>query len=322
MGHSIKTQMQYAFDTVADSKGQSKRSYRGAHDGYDEKVFSRSYGKDLRTDRMPHFARYLKENYPDVKMVKDIKPEHLQGYFDLMAKTCNTTTLGTRKEQMKKIEQICQKCYGRMNWKTEDVRIPMSECPEHVREYVATDEVYKTLKDDMRTHGRSEAWKSLPLSRYAGCRLNEAAEIKIGRLIDHGGRWGYGTITLQGKDDGTKGGRWRTVDITSPEALQDLKEAIGTRSGGEYVIQKEKGGRFADNDSISARIRDAVKRTGAELPKHNKNHAFRKLFAQDSYDLARCSGDSKRDAADYSNKQLGHGKNRDDDTRRYVHNQW
>ena len=66
----------------------------------------------------------------------------------------------------------------------------------------------------------------------------------------------------------------------------------------------------------------ACKKSGVDLPKYNKNHSFRKLFAQENYDAARATGMTKKEALDYANHQLGHGDNRKDLSDRYVQNQW
>lgn len=213
---------------------------------------------------------YLREEC-GVKWVKDIRLEHVQGFVDSKAVTCNAHTLNKIKSQIGKLERICKTRYGRMDWGSDRLAVParLDAPPVDIKTKVATIVDYATLKAYMQGTGRSEAWKSVVLSRYAGLRVNETAEVKIGRINPIGGKWGCGTMTLQGADDGTKGGRWRVIDILTPEAREALLEACAGRSGGEYVIQQKNGDRLA-TDSVTRALGRACKATGVDLPKYNR----------------------------------------------------
>lgn len=255
--------------------------------------------------------------------MKDIQKSDLQNYLREKSLTCNYETCSKIKSHLVKVEKICQSRYGKcIDWQSNKTTVPVNpDRPVNVKDYVATTTDYAKIKTAMQT-GRSEAWKSVVLSRYAGCRVRETAYIKIGRYTPDGGRWGYGTVTLQGKEDGAKGGRWRTYDIISKEAQRELSEVFSGRSGGEYVIQ-QKSGEPLDPKSITRAMERACKKTDVDLPKYNKNHAFRKLFAQECYDLIRSTGATKKDSLNYAaSNQLGHGIGRGDSATTYVHNQW
>lgn len=317
---SLENQMLHALGS-AKSQGESKRSYRAEHGGTGEKIFSLNYETDLR-ETIKSVSTFLKEN-TDIKFLKDISREDLQSFLKEKSLTCNYNTCNKLKSHLVKIEQVCKSRYGRcIDWRADKMTVPVNvDLPTNVKDYVATKTDYYKLKDAMAT-GRSETWKSVVLSRYAGCRVAETANIKIGRYNPTGGRWGYGTMTLQGKADGTKGGRWRTFDITSSEARKELSECFEGRSGGAYVIQ-QRNGQPVQPSSITRAWERACQRQKIDLPKYNKNHAFRKLFAQECYDLARSTGDTKKQALDYAaSNQLGHGTGRKDSAKTYVHNQW
>lgn len=318
---SLENQMKHACSD-AMSLGEQKRRYARANNGEtNEKVFGLKYAQDLYKT-MGQLCYYLKTNCPEVRWVKDIRQEHLQGFLQEKSNSCNINTLGKIKSHIGKLEKICKAEYGRMDWKADKLALPaIIDCPADLKTYVATKTDYLKTKADMQDNGRSEAWKAVVLSRYAGLRVNETAEVKIGRFTPTGGKWGCGTVTLQGKEDGTKGGRWRTVDILTPEARTALAEAFEERSGGVYVIQQTDGSPLKP-DSITRALERSAKRTGVDLPKYNRNHSYRKLFAQESYDAARATGMTKREALDYANHQLGHGDNRKDLSDRYVQNQW
>lgn len=318
---SLENQMLHALAS-AKSQGESKRSYRSETGSTGAKIFSMSYETDLR-DTIGNICRYLKDDdEKKIRYIKDIKKEDLQSYLQEKSLTCNYETCNKIKSHIIKIEQICRSRYGKcIDWQSDRLTVPVNvDRPVNIKDYVATQMDYNKLKSVMQT-GRSETWKSVVLSRYAGCRVRETAYIKVGRYTPEGGRWGFGTVTLQGKSDGTKGGRWRTYDIISRDAQRELSEVFSGRSGGEYVIQ-QKDGSPVDPRSITRAMERACKKSGVDLPKYNKNHSFRKLFAQENYDSARATGMTKRESLDYANHQLGHGDNRKDLSDRYVQNQW
>lgn len=316
---SLENQMLHALAN-AKSQGESKRSYRSETGSTGAKVFSMAYETDLR-DTIKNVCQYLKDS-TEIRYVKDIQKSDLQNYLREKSLTCNYETCSKIKSHLVKVEKICQSRYGKcIDWQSDRLTVPVNvDRPVNIKDYVATQMDYNKLKSVMQT-GRSETWKSVVLSRYAGCRVRETAYIKVGRYTPEGGRWGFGTVTLQGKSDGTKGGRWRTYDIISRDAQRELSEVFSGRSGGEYVIQ-QKDGSPVDPRSITRAMERACKKSGVDLPKYNKNHSFRKLFAQENYDAARSTGMTKRESLDYANHQLGHGDNRKDLSDRYVQNQW
>lgn len=317
---SLENQMLHALAN-AKSQGESKRSYRSETGSTGAKVFSMAYETDLR-DTIKNVCQYLKDS-TEIRYVKDIQKSDLQNYLREKSLTCNYETCSKIKSHLVKVEKICQSRYGKcIDWQSNKTTVPVNpDRPVNVKDYVATTTDYAKIKTAMQT-GRSEAWKSVVLSRYAGCRVRETAYIKIGRYTPDGGRWRYGTVTLQGKEDGAKGGRWRTYDIISKEAQRELSEVFSGRSGGEYVIQ-QKSGEPLDPKSITRAMERACKKTDVDLPKYNKNHAFRKLFAQECYDLIRSTGATKKDSLNYAaSNQLGHGIGRGDSATTYVHNQW
>lgn len=309
--------------------GESKRGYKGQHDGStDYKVFSIAYMNDLRTTAQD-LGAYIRATDPTCRRVRDIYPAVLQKFLQ------DKATAGLSRESLSKLQShICklERCtshtYGCTAWHTEQLRLPSvqpDKQPSKIRDYVASDKDVIRLIEAMRQPRCGESWKAVVLSRYAGLRVSEAAMVRAGRINERGGRWGCGTITLQGKEDGCKGGRWRTVDILTPEAADWLRKAVEGRRAGEFIIQQVQNDSPVKADSLRRALKRAVARDPevvAHWKSNNGYHAFRKAFAQQSYDVARRSGCDKKDAADYANKQLGHGRDRTELTAAYIHNQW
>lgn len=321
---SIKNQLIHAISMSA-TPGESKRSYMRGHEGdTGANVYSVSHYNNLAKFATA-FDGWIREAHPEVKRVRDINPVILQDYMQYKAQTCNYNTLQKNISYIHKLDVIVSAQYGG-SWHSDRVSIPAlspDRTEGQIRGRVATQTDYRILLAAMRSGGRSEAWKSLPLSRYAGFRVNETANVRFGRLVETGGRWGCGYVVLQGREDGTKGGRWRTIDILDPEAREALRDVFDGKRHGDYVISQPDGTPLK-TDSVMAAFRRAKEKAGYDKNEWNYegHHAFRRLLAQESYDAIRCGGGSRREAEDYANRQLGHGKHRDDDTDSYVKSRW
>lgn len=321
---SITQQLIHAV-TDCSAIGESKRSYKEQNGDTGYKVFSVEYKNDLRKTASD-LGAYIRE-HTDIKLARDIDPDTLQGYLQHKVEAgCSAAYVGKMQSHIVKLERCCQHTFGKTDWHTDRLRVPaMQDTPvEKIRDKVATDYEYARLIGEMRRPGSGEAWKAVVLSREAGLRVQETANVCVGRLRETGGRWGCGTLTLQGKTDGCKGGRWRTVDILTPEARERLLQVTAGLRPGDHIV-RGRTGEPMQPDSINRALQRAIARC-PDLQEHwranNGLHAFRKAFAQQSYDAARNSGCSKRESADYANRQLGHGNNRTDLTKAYISNLW
>ena len=76
--------------SACTAEGQSKRAYKNAHNGQtDYKIFGLTYKNDLcQTGK--EMARFIHERYPDVKMVREIRPHMVQEYLDSKTETAGS----------------------------------------------------------------------------------------------------------------------------------------------------------------------------------------------------------------------------------------
>lgn len=195
----------------------------------------------------------------------------------------------------------------------------MADIPKMKSRVMAEDD-YKRLTDSLRG-SRSRAGASVVLSYRAGLRIEETCGVRFERFSDTGGKWGYGAVTVL-RGDGSKGNRPRTIDIPTKEARDDIRQIVQGLQPGQLIVAKKDGSAY-DKRSVTRTIaRHMDKLEFSDEWKQNKNHAMRKSFAQDCYDVARRSGMSKRDALAYVNRQLGHSENRSDLSDTYIGVQW
>lgn len=319
MAHSVKAQMIYAINE-ATCYGESKRSATGGS-GRDAgwKIYSVSHHGDLCTTAKS-FGNWLKETHPNVKRVRDVKPEMISGYLASREGVTRETGLKIR-AHLAKIEKVCNHQYGKCEWRAKETIIEIPK-GSSLRSLSASDDDFKAVVKAMQT-GRSENWKAPVLGRYAGTRVREASHLRVDAIRPTGGQFGFGQIVLSGKEDGTKGGRPRTVDIMTVEGRDALLEVCRGIKPGGLIISKTDGSMIKP-DSIDRALSRAVSRAGLDPSEWKQNgvHSFRKAFAQEAYDLVRLAGGSEKEADTYVNRQLGHGDDRQDLTDRYVSNRW
>lgn len=297
--------------------GDSKRADRG--NGVSEgKIYSNSYAKDLRTFSKT-LGQYLKAEFPELRNVCDITPAQLERYLNR-----DGVADSTRQKELSYIRKIdigMKKAFGHgFSGNLSDIDLRM-EGTAKMKNRAADWQDAARICLQMRKSERSESWKAVQLSVKFGLRVEECASVRCnGRLTEHGGRWGYGYISLRGKLDGCKGGRPRTIDIKSAQELETAQKLFKGHSAGT-VIQKP-GGEPLKADSVAQSVRRAVKALGLDWEKENCMHPFRKLFAQATYDFARKHGATKKEAENYAIEQLGHGRNRPELVAVYIKDRW
>ena len=80
-------------------KHSLKRS--GGMDG--KRVFSFADRKNL-IDLSAHFAGYMSEHHPEVRQLRDIQTDHIQGFLDAKAETVSQATLQQYESRFRKLE--------------------------------------------------------------------------------------------------------------------------------------------------------------------------------------------------------------------------
>ncbi len=306
--------------TRCTEEGRSKRQYKQTHEGQTgHKIFGLTYKNDLcQTGK--DLGRYIHEHYPNVKYVRDITANMVQEFLDSKAQTVGSkATLEKLYAHVRKIDAVLCHVYKGGSY-ADQIHMPDIQEAGKVKDMVMSEEQYQQLKSSLGKSS-SGAVKSIMLSHAAGLRIQETVKIQYGRLQETGGRWGYGTLSIL-SGDGAKGNRTRIIDIPDSDRLAELREVAAGRQPGQLLIAKKDGTAYESKSILRTINRHMDKLGFGDEWKYNKNHALRKGFAQVCYDLARRAGQSKQEALDYSNHQLGHGDNRNDLSNTYIANQW
>ena len=109
VGKNLKHQFIHAIEDNF-KEGMDKHSMKANGQRNDGKIFSYSDRKNL-IDVACNFSNYMKENYKDIKMVKDIKVEHIQNFLNQKSNECSNATLKQYESKFNKLEKIINNTY-------------------------------------------------------------------------------------------------------------------------------------------------------------------------------------------------------------------
>lgn len=290
----LQHQLQHAISQGV-AFGESKHG--AAKEERENKLYSLRRTESLRKVAA-QLAAYIKQEHPEVRLVREIRSEHLQGWIASRQGRWTAQTLTERLSELRKLDTLCRNAYGGKGWG--EIVVGAPERAYKVRNTTMSHEDYMAIRDSLQG-SRSAAKDAIEITARSGLRVNECACLR-GRDIDTE-KW-----TLYVSREGAKNGRSRTLEIRPEDRAYyaDLK----ARAGDGYVC----GGIKAD--SINRRIRDRMQRLGisSKYPKSTE-HAVRKMYAQRR--MAELRGPvpltdqgAEMRAFDIVSAELGHGEGR------------
>jgi len=270
----------------------------------DDKIYSYATKKNLQQVAF-EFKDYMKENHNDIKLIKNVKPEHWQNFLIEKSKTCNNATLQNYVSRINKIEILTNKKFGFTSQWKDNISSPLSQKiggSEKIRTQMMSKNDYNKISQSMKT-SKSQAVPAIELARGFGLRVEEITRLRV-EFVN--------LEKMELKVHG-KGGKFRTLPILKENVglLKDLTE--GKKPSDKLInMKKDSINQFLNRTMKKLDLKDKYPKSGV--------HAIRKLRAQEVYDKARETM-SKKESMDYVNKYLGHGKDRYDSFHVYVQNQ-
>lgn len=290
--------LKYQFKTCIDKNfkpGMDKHADKKNKVEKNKKIYGYTDRKNL-IDFTANFANFMKENYTDIKLVKDIKSEHAQNFLNEKAKTCTEATLEQYTSKLNKMCNLINLTYKMSNLKF-DIATPASNSSKQIiRNKQITKEHYELVKENIRGNGL----KALELSRAFGLRVSEITKLQK-RDIDLNNN-------LVKVIDG-KGGRDRDVPISTTKQFE-----VANR-----ILNSVKGNRFQSivpitPNGINMSFTRALEKVDLKDEYNgNKIHSVRKLYAQETFNKYREDGDSIEKALGKVSKDLGHSEERGKD---------
>jgi integrase len=294
----------YQFQNAIDSnfrEGIDKHSLKSSGETFGH-VFS--YGEKRSLLQIGYeMKNYTKGSFPNIKMVRDIKPEHWNSFLQKKSETCGQVTLRNYASRIGKLEDLVNKRYGtNVDWRS-DIDIPLSGKAADAQRVQSMDPKDFQKIMSVCQNSTSRAAPAVQLAGVTGARVNELAVLKPGDINVQ-----KCEIALHGK-----GGRDRVVSV-DPKYLGLLQE-IKQNSFSEkscFGLKQDSITKFLNRTMVKIGIKKKYPETSI--------HAIRKMVAQEKWDQLREQGCSKKETMQKISQFLGHGRNRTDIMRVYVGN--
>ena len=302
----MSNNLQYQFKAAVDygfKEGIDKHAVKAElGKGKTDKVYSYKARKSL-IQTGAQFANYLKINYPQIKYIKDIRPEHAEAFLrDSVCRGCSNNTVLQYKARLDKLAVLSEKKYHMSIHYMEHVKINLNENMKKVRDKVFSRADYDTIMaytKDSKSYSRI----GLELAGMTGARAEEITnirvkDIKLDQKIIH---------IYNGK-----GKRSRDIPIQDKD-IKRVTELIVALRPEEKVVPVRA-------NSLNQYLARQCVRLGITEYKEAKTgiHAIRKMYATEAYLARISSGRGKEEAWGEVSEILGHGKDRMDLFRVYV----
>lgn len=298
MGKNIKQQFIYAIeDNFREAMDKHSMKINGVRN--DGKVFSYADRKNL-IDVACNFANFMKENYNDIKLVKEIKADHIQSFLNQKSNECSNATLKQYQAKFNKLEKVVNNTYN-INVNYKGYQLPLAEEDTKIRNTSMSPEDFKKLENAF-SESKSYAKIAIQLTARAGLRVSECTKLQ-GRDIDI-------EKAIIHVEDG-KGGRNRDIPIREEdkEYFVNLKANLGDM---ERVCPIRP-------DSINKSIDRAMRGQGIRNKYNDTSiHCIRKMYAQREFNRCRSEGKNIKESLQEVSVLLGHGKDRLELMRQYV----
>lgn len=300
MGRNLKYQFLNAINSNF-KEGMDKHSLKASRMMNNTRVFSYADRKNL-IDVASNFSNYMKKNYNDIKMVKDIKAEHIQSFLNSKSNNCSKKTLEQYATKFNKLQNIVNSTYG-TNANYKGFVVPASKENTKIRNIAMSKKDFEKLQNGFK-NSTSSAKQAIELTSKLGLRVSETVKLQ-GRDIN----LQNGTVHVA---DG-KGGRDRDVPIRPQDKqyFSDLKASVGEY---ERICPVQP-------NSINRAINRCMESVGiANTYQDTSIHSIRKMYAQEMFDYYREQGMTINQSLGSVSVDLGHSENRIELMKEYVLN--
>jgi integrase len=295
-GRNIKYQFLTAINKHFE-EGMDKHALKRAGDMDGTRVFSYADRSGL-VDLASSFSNYMKENHADIKEIRSITTDHVQGFLNSKCATTSQKTLDQYASKFRKLEKLVNDTYKSCHVDFHGIAVPPSEKNGggKVRNQMLAHKDYQTMLN--RTTNENLV-RGLLLSYSCGLRASEVCKLKGSDINTQ-------TNTIHIVD--SKGKRSRDVKI--PQQYQKEVQALASIDGRVCPVQHE---------SLQKAFRRELQRNGlAEQYPNGAFHLCRKAYATQLYQECRGSGMDIQQSLSKVSVALGHGEKRNALMREYI----
>ena len=302
---NLKQQMINSIKNGFSEDGMDKHSLK--HNGSNpDKVFSYAERSNL-LDIGIQAANFIRNEF-GIKMIKDVKGEHIQKFLDSKASTCGQETLNNYVNRLTKVQTLVEYRFKvDLDWKG-NIEVPKSQVAFNGRDIqMDREDLQKVLDRAKEMKSTSKALIAIDLAEKFGLRVSETVKLQV-RDVD------FDKMKLKIID--SKGKHSRSIDI-SKEDVQYFKKLLDRKGFKDKIVGIKE-------DSVNKYLARAFQDLQITKYKDHKTgvHSIRKMAAQELYNKVRNDGLPREEAALKVCKWLGHNSLRWDIIRVYVKNAW
>ena len=280
------------------SLGEDKHSAKSQHTN-PHKIYSYASRKEM-IDLSHDFSNYLKANFPEIRMVRDINVKHINDYLSSKDKLTQTS-IQQYSARLNKLELCCNKKFGlSLDWRT-GREIPVQH-KEQIRNVVFSDKQIQGIEKYLETKKDCYSKSAYYLAKAFSLRAASVVKLQV-RDVD------LVNMKLHIHED--KGKRSRDLDIR-PAEIEMLKNMINGKNPTDRLIPLR-------SDSICAYLNRVCKILGYTNITDAKTsyHCLRKYSITQYYKEQEKIVGPKR-AEQLASIRLGHGEDRKDIIDRYI----
>ncbi len=303
---SLKNQIINAIESGFDGGGHKKRADKFNKDvNTKERIYSYSERENLMKTGV-QLTNFIKENYPGVKLVREINENITRDFMVSKIDICRQSTLDQYRSRLNKIEHLINGRYKTADVKFGNLKITSALGQDKLRCSAMDKMHYKAIMDSSIS-SNSKGRFGVEIARTWGLRVAEVTNIKVK------------DINIEEKTlhiHQSKGGRSRDLPIEEKH-MQIIERMLLNREENDRVvtIKEDSINRWLGRELEKNGIRDYnAEKTGV--------HCIRKMVAQERYNEFRDEGYTRNESRDMTSEYLGHGEDREELMKEYVENMW
>ena len=298
--NTIARNLKYQFLAAINQhfkEGMDKHAMKHAGEMDGTRIFSYADRSGL-VDLASSFAGYMKQTHPEIKEVRHITADHVQGFLATKSDTVTQATLAQYSSRFGKLERLVNDSYKSCNVDFHSVVVPVSSKGSgKVRTMMLAPSDYQTL---LSSTTNTNLYNALVLSYSAGLRAAECSKIKASD-------WHAASGTLRIVD--SKGKRSREIKV--PQQHIPAVNAVMSSSQGRICN--------CQTESLQKAFRRQLATCGlADTYKAGAFHMARKAYATQLFQDCRKQGMSVQTSLSAVSRSLGHGANRNDLMKQYI----
>ena len=297
----IARNLKYQFLTAINNhfaEGMDKHAIKRSGEMNGTRIFSYADRSNL-VDLASAFSNYMKQTYPQIKEIRQVKPDHIQSFLATKSETVTQATLSQYGSRFNKLERLVNDSYKSCNVDFHSVVVPASSKGSgKVRTQMLAASDYQTL---LNSTTNTNLRNALLLSYTCGLRAAECSK-------------------LQAKDWDAESGVLSIID--SKGCKSRLVKPSPQHVPAVDALMRSSTGRICDcqTESLQKAFRRQLEACGLTdtYGKSGAFHMARKAYATNLFKECRAQGMSVQSSLSAVSRSLGHGANRNELMKQYI----